>query len=434
MVEKTKSEKLAIDGGNQVRTKALPWELPGSNWIGQEEKLLVNEVIDAKSPFRFYGPDLKGMVDKLEQEFKEKYARKYALAVSSGTAALNTVFGALGLGPGDEVLLPGYFWVSCVNSLVHLGIIPRLVDIDETFCMSPEDLKTKITPNSKAILLVHMSGAPGKVDEIARIAKENNLKLVEDCAQASGAYFKGKRVGGFGDLAMYSFQLNKNMTCGEGGILTCDDESLYDRCFSIHDLGYARTDGRLDTTKQDCQLWGIGARMSELSGAMALAQLRKLDDITAAMRNAKWKIRKELSDIKGLTFRRIMDPQGDSGPFLIFSFDNAFLCKKFTEALKAEGLKGPEESLACLAMEDWGLHWHFNNPSLVNKRSISRDGFPWTHPANSFALEYDYSRGTLPNCDDFAGRSGLLTIASCLTDDDLNDIIAAFKKVAANIL
>jgi 8-amino-3,8-dideoxy-alpha-D-manno-octulosonate transaminase len=174
--------------------------------------------------------------------------------------------------------------------------------------------------------------------------------------------------------------------------------------------------------------------MSELSGAMALAQLRKLKDITAAMREAKWKIRSALTDLKGLTFRRIIDPQGDSGPCLIFTFDDSRTCTHFMEALKAEGLKGPLGSLACLSMEEWGLHWYFNNPSLVHKRSISRDGFPWTHPANAFGCEYDYSRGALPCCDDLASRSGLLTIASCLTDDDVDDIIAAFRKVAAHLL
>ncbi len=431
---KMTTEKLAIAGGTPVRTKPLPWELPGSHWIGQEEQQLVDEVIKAGSPFRFYGPCPKGMVDKLEDEFRKVYGRKYALAVNSGTAALYIAFGALGLGPGDEVLLPGYFWVSCVSSLVRLGIIPRLVDIDETFCMSPEDLKKKITPRSKAVLLVHMSGAPGKADEIARIAKEHHLKMVEDCAQASGAALHGKRVGTFGDAAIYSFQLNKNMTSGEGGMLICDDETLYKRCFAIHDLGYARTSGRLDTTQADYQLWGIGARMSELSGAMALAQLRKLHHITRAMREAKWKIRKALEHLPGITFRHILDPEGDSGPFLIFSFEDAPICQRFIEALKAEGLRGPQGSLACLTMEEWGLHWYFNNSSLVNKRGVCREGFPWTHPANAFARPYDYSRGVLPHCDDLAGRSGLLTIASCLMGDDVNDIIEAFQKVASHLL
>ncbi|NIA12826.1 MAG: DegT/DnrJ/EryC1/StrS aminotransferase [Nitrospiraceae bacterium] len=428
-------EELAVNGGVPVRTVPLPWELPGSHWIGEEEMDLVGKVLSSRSPFRYYGPHLEHMVDTLEQEFAARLGRRYALATGSGTAALMCALGALDVGPGDEVLLSGYLWVSCLGAIVRLGAIPRLVDIDDTFCMSPTDLSRKISSRSKALLLVHMSGAPGDLDAILPVARDAGLPVIEDCAQANGASYRGKPVGSQGDLAIFSFQLNKNMTAGEGGIVVCNDEHFYKRCFAIHDMGYARNaEGRLDPDDEQYQLWGIGARMSELAGAMSLAQLRKLDSITGAMRESKYAIRREIEQIEGLQCRRIVDPKGDSGPFLIVTLPSAEVCEAFAKALHAEGIRGPEGSFACIAMENWGLHWHWNNLSLVNRRGQSNTGRPWTDPANAFANEYSYERGACPNCDDLASRSILLTIASCLTQGDVSDIVEAYKKVANALL
>jgi dTDP-4-amino-4,6-dideoxygalactose transaminase len=426
-------EKLAIDGGTPVRTQPLPWELPGAHFIGDDEADLVSRVIKARSPFRYYGPDLQHMVDRLEQAFCDRFGRRHAIGLGSATAGLHVALAALGIGPGDEVLLPGYLWCSCIGAIVRLGAIPRLVDIDQTFCMDPQDLKAKITPHSKAVLIVHMSGAPGNVEQLVQIARAAGLAIVEDCAQSIGAGIHGRLTGTFGDIAVFSFQLNKNMTSGEGGMIVCDDEHLYKRAFAIHDLGYARNDaGRLDPADERYHLWGVGSRMSELAGAMALAQFNKLDRITGAMRNAKWAIRKQLETIAGLSFRKILDPAGDSGPFLITTYRSAEICRRFTAALAAEGIRGPEGSMACVPMQQWGLHWYFNNTSLVNRRSFSADGWPWTHPANRFASGYTYAKGTLPVCDDLADRSALLAIASCLRQQDIDDIVAAFEKVAGS--
>jgi 8-amino-3,8-dideoxy-alpha-D-manno-octulosonate transaminase len=427
--------RLAIDGGTPVRTKPLPWELPGAHWMGKEELGLVSRVVKAKSPFRFYGPDLQHMVDTLEKEFARKLGRKYALAVSCATAGLHVALGAMGIGPGDEVLLPGFLWVSCISAVVRLGAIPRMVDIDETFCMDPQDLERKITPRSRAVLLVHMSGAPGAVDRIAEICRQRGLKLVEDCAQSAGAKFKGKYTGSFGDVGVFSFQLNKNMSSGEGGMIVTDDERLFKRCFALHDLGYARNEqGRLDFSDPNYQLWGVGARMGELAGAVALGQFRKLDRIVGSMRKSKWAIRRQLAKVPGLKFRNILDPKGDSSPFLIMLFDEPDLARRFTKAVQAEGIVGVPGSAVCLHTEQFGLHWYYNNVSLVNRASISRDGWPWTHPANAFALDYNYNRGALPKCDELSERGCLLSIASKLTAKDVADIVAAVKKVAAKLL
>jgi 8-amino-3,8-dideoxy-alpha-D-manno-octulosonate transaminase len=282
-----------------------------------------------------------------------------------------------------------------------------------------------------------MSGAAGNIEPVMKIARKNNLKVLEDCAQSNGAKLRGRPIGSFGDIGIFSLQINKNITAGEGGMIVTNDDHLYKRCFAAHDLGYARNDkGKLMETSDDerYQFWGAGARMSELTGAIALAQLEKIDRITEAMRNAKWKIRSQLEGIPGLRFRKILDPDGDTGCFLISIFENPDICKRFTEALKSEGIRGEGSSNPCLTMEEWGLHWFFNNLSLLNKRSISPSGWPWTLQENSFAKDYTYERETLPNCDDLASRCSLLMIASSLKEKDINDIVTAYKKVAKHIL
>lgn len=428
-------ERLAIEGGDPVRSQPLPWELPGAHWIDDEERELVDRVINARSPFRFYGPEPQRMVDTFEREWCERFGHRHAVAVSSGTAALSIALSTLGIGPGDEVLLPGYLWVSCVSAVIRCGAIPKLLEIDETFCIDPDDLQAKIGPRSRAVICVHMSGAPGRIQEITAIAHGRGLKVVEDCAQVAGGSQGGRSVGTFGDIAIFSFQLNKNMTSGEGGLLTTDDPQLHRRIVALHDLGYPRTPaGRLDTQDRSCQLWGYGARMSDLTGALALGQLRKLPRITAAMRSAKWRIREALAGIDELGFRHVPDPAGDTGPFLITTYADAGRCEAMVEALRAEGIRGPEGSLACLTMREWGLHWYFNIPSLVERRSNDRSGMPWSHPANAFAAAYDYHRGALPKTDDLHDRSALLSIASCLSDRDVDDIIRAFRKVAPVVL
>ena len=177
---------LAIEGGKPIRSRPLPEESPGIHYFGDKELEYVTRVVKARSPFRFYGPDVQHMCDRLEAKFREIYGVDYAIGVSSGTQAIYISLAALGVGPGDEVLIPGYLWPSCLNGVVRLGAIPRLVDIDETFTMSPEDLQKKITPHSKAVILIHMSGVPGNIDSVMEIARANKLQFLEDCAQCNG--------------------------------------------------------------------------------------------------------------------------------------------------------------------------------------------------------------------------------------------------------
>lgn len=426
-------EALAINGGKPVRTEPLPLEFPGGHYIDQDEINAVTDVLKRRSPFRFYGLGNPRETELFEQEFGTFCKRKHALGVASGTLALSVALSALGAGPGQEVLVPGYMWVSVISAVVRTGAIPVLVDLDDTFSMDAEDLERKITKKSSVVLLVHMSGAPGHLNDILSVAQSHDLRTISDCSQANGSSFQGKPVGAYGDIATFSFQLNKNMTAGEGGMLVCDDDELFKRAFACHDLGYARDDaGRLDVDSTDYQLWGHGCRMSELTAALCRVQLRKLPRIVQSMHDAKYRIREGIASIPGLALRRIVDEVGDSGPFLISVYPDRDTCLRFIEALAAEGIRTHENGITNIPMTEWSLHLYNKNPSLVHKRSNSPDGFPWTHPLNRDS-GYNYEYGVLPVMDDLFSRSALLAIPSVLNDGDVNDIIKAFRKVAGHM-
>jgi dTDP-4-amino-4,6-dideoxygalactose transaminase len=422
-----------IKNSHREIEQLIPYEWPGSYFLGEEELQAATAVLRARSLYRFYGHDLQRCCESLEKAYCARLGRKHAIAVSSGTAALSVAMGALGIGPGDEVLVPGYLWVSCLSAIVRLGAIPRLVDVDDTFCMAPSDLQKKIGPHSRAVLLVHMSGAPGAVDKILRICRAHKLPLIEDCAQANGASFHGKFTGSFGDMAIFSFQQNKNITAGEGGLVVCDDENLYRRAWACHDMGYPRTyEGRLDPSDPALQLWGQGVRYSELLAAIVCAQLKKLDKITADMRKAKYELREKLKGIPGLTFRRILDPSGDSGPFLLLIWKDRQTCLRVVERTRAAGIVTGSLGINNIPMTEWGLHIYYNNVSLVEKRSPNAAGRPWTDPLNDFAIDHEYKKGELPVLDDLIDRSSLLSIPPVLSQKGINTIAAEFIRATSS--
>jgi dTDP-4-amino-4,6-dideoxygalactose transaminase len=412
----------------------IPYEWAGSYFFGEEELDALTDVFRARSPFRLYGHNLKRYADRLEQSYCERLGRKYALTVNSGTAALSVAMAALSIGPGDEVLVPGYMWVSCLSAIVRAGAIPRLVDVDDTFCMDPNDLEKKVGPHTRAVLLVHMSGASGAVDTIAEFCRKRGLYLVEDSAQANGGRFRGKPLGSFGDAAIFSFQLNKIITAGEGGMFVCDDSHLYRRAWACHDLGYPRTpEGRLDNSDPDCQLWGQGSRFPEFLAAVVYAQFPKLDRITSEMRRKKYALREKLSKIKGLAFRRIIDPDGDNGAFLIMNWKDRDTCLRVVEKTRQAGILTGSWGLNNVPMTGWGLHIYYNNPSLVLKRSLSAAGRPWTDPLNAFAANYEYAKGSLPVLDALIDRSSLLAIPPVLSDEAIEKIASAFEQATLEV-
>jgi dTDP-4-amino-4,6-dideoxygalactose transaminase len=424
-------EQLAIDGGTPARTKPLPLEFPGMHFFDDEEVEAAVRVLKSRSPFRYYGIDLQSEVDAFEREFAEFIGVNHALAVTSGSGALQTALSALGVGPGQEVIVPAYMWVAVIAAVVNLGAIPVLADIDDTFTLDPAQLARHITPRTTGMIVVHMSGAPANAPALLQIARQHRLFLLEDCAQCAGGSVGAKKVGSFGDMGIFSFQMNKNMSSGEGGCVVTNDRRLYQRAIAAHDNGYARDEGgRAIYDDLDLCLWGRGCRLDEMRGAILRVQLKKLPKIIAHMRQSKYRIRHALEAFPQVRLRRIIDADGDTGPFLIVTLKSMEEAKRVSRALRAEGIATSPQGVNNVVMTDWGLHIYSNIVSLVNKTSVDGKGFPWKLAENRDS-KTQYAKGTCSVADDLFERSILFAIPSCLSEGDENDIIHAFRKVFA---
>jgi 8-amino-3,8-dideoxy-alpha-D-manno-octulosonate transaminase len=260
---------LALNGGKPVREKPLKADYWGPEFYDDKERAELMDVLDTRSPFRWYGPGAPPQkVLQFEKEFAARMGVKYALALTSGTAALQCAMAALEVGPGDEVILPSWTWHSCFNAVVLAGALPVCAEIDDSFNLDPEDLERHITPQTKVILAAHLQGNPCHLDGVMEIARKHKLRVLEDCAQSVGASYKGKPLGSMGDIGIYSLQMNKTITAGEGGAMVSSDPVLFERAARFHDLGGLRGphEQALGKAKLD---WFFGAnfRMNEFTGA-----------------------------------------------------------------------------------------------------------------------------------------------------------------------
>ena len=398
-----------------------PFEFPGAYWLDNKEEEAVVDVLKNGSLFRYYGLKEPKYVDLFESLAKEYYGSKYALGLNSGTGALISSMSALGVGPGCEVILPAFMWVATVGAVVSCNAIPVLCEINDSFTIDPVDLEKKITPRTKLIVPIHMAGCPCDIDAIMAVAKKHNIAVLEDCAQCNGGEFNGKKVGTFGDMGIFSLQLNKNMTSGEGGLIITNDEKLYYKAFSAHDMGLIRVDGRLSTPEPYAIAWGQGRRLTELCGAVASVQIKKLDDMLAHMRASKKRIKDALSGIAGLDFRRLNDQDGDAGPFLVMLFDDKDKAVSVCEKMKEGGLHN------IFRVAEYGLHIYYNIPSLVDKVGLSPAGNPWSLQENAERV-YDYNKGACPMSDSLFERAILLPIPSKLTVEQEKDAVEVIKQ------
>ncbi len=411
-----------------TRVAPLPLEFPGVHYMDEEEVEAAVRVLRSRSLFRYYGVNLQRETDQFELEFARAMGVKHALAVGSGTGALGVALSAFGVGPGQEVIVPAYLWVAVAAAVVNQGAVPVLADIDDSFGMDPHDLERKITPRTTGVIVVHMSGAPVDVRAVREITRARCLFLLEDCAQCLGGSIGGQKVGTFGDMGIFSFQMNKNMTSGEGGAVVTNDDWLFRRAFACHDLGYARnSEGRLAFDEPELCLWGKGCRMDELRAAVLRVQLRKLPKVIASMHRSKYRIRQALESFPEVQLRRIPDPEGDTSCFLITTYRDVETARRVNRLLRAEGIVTFPEGISDILMTDWGLHLYYNIVSLVQQSSVDGRGFPGKLAENRES-QPAYGKGACPAADRLFERSILLPIPSCLNERDENDIIAAFEK------
>jgi dTDP-4-amino-4,6-dideoxygalactose transaminase len=420
-------EQLAIYGGPKAKTTATIPMYPGGLEIGEEEKKQVMEVLDNKYLFRYYGPEgCPSKVKEFEEQFAAKFGSKYSLAVNSCTSALITSLVACGVGPGDEVLVTGYtFFASCA-SIVAAKAIPVICEIDETLTMDPDDIEKKITPSTKAMVVVHMRGVPCDMDKIMAIAKKHNLRVIEDVAQAVGGTYKGKYLGTIGDCGCYSFQYHKTITAGEGGMIVTNEERLIERCKGYHDTAACWRKDRFAEQAYEGELFcGVNYRMGEITGAIMLAQFAKLDRLLAAMRKNQKRIIRQIKDTKGIKVRPVNDPDGDTGICLMFFLDNKEKVQPFSDALKAEGVNAA--GVFNSGIPDWHIYAHWKH--VIQKQTPTAEGCPWTCPYHK-GKEVEYSMDMNPKTLEYLSRVIHLDIPAQLTDEDCDMIAKAINKVA----
>ncbi len=418
------AQTLAIHGGPKAVTQPLPPMYPGGMRIGMEEETAILEVLRSKRLFRYYGPsDGQSRVEALEQAFAARMGTAFCLAVSSGTAALMAGFAGLGVGPGDEVIVPAYTWIATASAVVALGGVPIIAEVDASLTLDPTDVEGKITSRTRAIATVHMRGGPSRMDELRTIAQRHGVRLLEDVAQANGASYKGRPLGTFGDVGAFSLQLNKIITCGEGGLVICDDETIWKRAVMYHDV----IGGRRNGIPEEEILPGINLRMGELQGAVALAQLGKLDALIADMRHHHAVLKASMAEVaahKGIVFRDSPDGAGDAGIALIFFVPTVERARLIADALRAEGLPA-----STIYRGECDYHVYCDWAPVMHKRSWGA-GAPWAWHGG----ELRYSRDMCPRTLDLLQRAVHIDVSPDLSHAQLEEMADGLNKVLNALL
>ncbi len=418
-MKRTDLKRLAIDGGHPVRTKPLPPYFPGAMVMGAAEKKAVLSVIDAKSPFRYYGPHLLGKVQKFEGAFTGYLGIRYALGVTSGTAALRVAIEALGIGPGDEVIVPAVTFVASPNAVLCARAVPVFADVDDTMSIDPDAVERLITSRTKAIMSVPILGVGPKMDRLRRLSAKSGIPLLEDVAQSCGASFRGKQLGAFGRISTFSLQLNKIITAGEGGVVVTADPVLYERAVRYHDQGQLRGAHLAILGKtRVAPFAGENYRMTELTAAIAAAQLRKLPSILRRMRAARSRVEKATKGMQNLHLRPSHDHEGDAGSSVSFLLDREKDAQWFVSAINAENIS---------AFRLYDGVASYMNPQISGKDVASTVKCPYECPL--YTAKVDYHEGLCPNAESLMRRSVCMGLPPVLTAVDTADIIKGIRKV-----
>jgi dTDP-4-amino-4,6-dideoxygalactose transaminase len=391
---------------------------PGVKLIGQEE---IDEVVSVLRSGHLgrYGPDddpaFGAKVRRLEERVATLSGVGYAVAVNSGTSAIWCTLAGLGIGAGDEVIVPGFTFVASISAVVYAGAFPVLAEVDQTFNLDPSDVAAKITPRTRAILAVHMLGNPAQLDELRAIADRHGIALIEDCAQAFGASYRGKAVGSIGVAGAISFNVFKTISCGDGGMVVTDDEALYRRVFAMHDQGHSPL--RFGVEVGQRPFLGLNFRMTELNGAVLLAQLGKLDLIRGRLRGNKRLFKAMISELPGLEFRALPDPDGDLATHLVVVFPSE------------ETARGVARDLNSRVLADSGWHIYTQMEHVLEQRTATMKGPPFASTDRS-ELPQEYRPGMLPRTDDLVGRA--MSIGIGVADPNLGSTFGVTVRDGAD--
>lgn len=397
--------------------------MPGFEFFGAEERKEVNDVLNTGILMRYGFDGARQGIWKaleLEQAICSTFGCGYAHLTSSGTSALTTAMAALGIGAGDEVIMPSFTFVASFEAVLSTGAIPKLVDVDDTLTLNPDAVRAAITPQTKCIMPVHMCGSMADLDALQQICKEHNLILLEDACQSIGATYKGKHVGTIGNAGTFSFDFVKTITCAEGGVVMTNSEDILTKCDGFTDHGHDHKG--VDRGADLHPFIGYNFRISELHAAVGLAQIRKLDTFLAIQRRNHKKLKQILSAVPEISFRRIPDEDGDSCTFLSWFLPTEELTRAFVSEMKTQN-----------AMPG-NFYWYDNNWHYIRK---------WDHLKKAktlFHLSLDQQLSLMSlDKQDFSSSDAVLSrcistaISLLWTDDQLeakaNKIIEVIKKV-----
>ncbi|WP_028583229.1 DegT/DnrJ/EryC1/StrS family aminotransferase [Desulfogranum mediterraneum] len=397
--------------------------MPGFEVFGAEEKQHVLEVLDTGVLFRYEFGGQRNNVYKV-REFEQAFARYtgagHAQAVTSGTAALKVALSALGIGLDDEVITQGFTFVATWEAILDVGAIPVFTEIDTTLNMDPADLEKKITPKTKAIIVVHMLGAQARIREIKAIADAHNLPLIEDTAQAAGGRLDGQHLGTFGTCGTFSFDSVKTMTTGEGGMCITSDEQLWQRMSEYQDHGHDHAVNPGGRGGEGRSFVGFNYRMMELQGAIGLGQLAKLDGMIAAQKANKALLKEAAAAIPGVSFREILDEEGDSATFFAFMLPDRARAQAVNQVLRDNGA----------GAINWGENsWHFY-PSwehLLGEKTLCANGWPFTAGGKR---RFHYDRQALPASAAIMDRTLCYQVPVKPAPADQAALLAALAKAA----
>jgi len=396
--------------------------MPGFEIFGAEERKQVNDVLETGVLMR-YGFDGMRNNHWKAKEFETAFAKRmnidYCQLVSSGTAALTVALASAGIGAGDEVIMPTFTFVASFESILALGAVPVLVNIDDTLTLDPKSVETAITEKTKCIMPVHMCGSMADLRALKAICDRHNLILLEDACQALGGTYEGKPLGSYGDLGCFSFDYVKTITCGEGGAVVTNNEKYAVNADHYQDHGHDHI-GK-DRGAETHPFLGYNFRISELNAAVGLAQLDKLDGILKTQKENYTILREAIETIEGVTFRRVPDGGEENYSFLNFFLPTEELTKKAHKALSEAGVD------AC-------FYWYTNNWHYING---------WEHLRNlkslgNISLEVKNQMQDLNNTD-FSKSDAVMgrTISSLIkigwTEKQVNERAAKMKYILSSI-
>jgi 8-amino-3,8-dideoxy-alpha-D-manno-octulosonate transaminase len=399
--------------------------MPGFELFGPEERKEINEVMETGILMRygFDGPR-KGIwkSKELEAAICSTLGCNYAQLTSSGTSALSTALACLGIGAGDEVIMPVFTFVASFESVLSVGAIPVLTDVDETLTLAPDAVRRAITPRTKCVMPVHMCGAMADLDALSTLCKEHNLILLEDACQSFGARYNGRALGTIGHAGTFSFDFVKTVTCAEGGAVITNDEALYIKCDGYTDHGHDHTGA--DRGADLHPFIGYNYRISELHAAIGLAQIRKLDRFLAIQKKSHSQLQSILSTVPEISFRHILDTEGDSHTFLSWFLPTEAATRAVIAELRQQNILAGN------------FYWYDNNWHYFRK---------WDHLRQAATLNNlnEEQRKTLvalkpdgfPASDRILSRCISTAIGLAWTEEQTKEkgekIVAAVKKVLA---